>query len=58
MTIADIFDALAARDRPYKKAVPPDKALDILVQDAKAGQVDTDLLDLFIEAKVFELALK
>ncbi len=30
MTIADIFDALAARDRPYKKAVPPEKALDIL----------------------------
>ncbi|MGH9459691.1 MAG: HD-GYP domain-containing protein, partial [Vicinamibacteria bacterium] len=58
MTIADIFDALAARDRPYKKAVPPEKALDILVEDAKAGQVDTDLLDLFIEAKVFELALK
>jgi response regulator RpfG family c-di-GMP phosphodiesterase len=58
MTIADIFDALAARDRPYKKAVPPEKALDILMEDAKAGQVDTDLLELFIEAKIFELALK
>jgi HD-GYP domain-containing protein (c-di-GMP phosphodiesterase class II) len=58
MTIADIFDALAARDRPYKKAVAPERALDILRQDANAGQVDVDLLDLFIEAKVFELALK
>jgi len=58
MTIADIFDALAARDRPYKKAVPTEKALDILRQDARAGQVDADLLDLFIEAKVFELSLK
>ncbi len=58
MTVADIFDALAARDRPYKKAVPLEKALDILKQDANAGLVDTDLLDLFIEAKVFELSLK
>jgi len=58
MTIADIFDALAARDRPYKKAVPAERALDILKLDAKAGQVDSDLLDLFVEAKIFERALK
>ena len=30
MTICDIFDALTARDRPYKKAVPTDLALDII----------------------------
>ena len=30
MTISDIYDALTAKDRPYKKAVPHDKALDIL----------------------------
>jgi HD-GYP domain-containing protein (c-di-GMP phosphodiesterase class II) len=58
MTIADIFDALAARDRPYKRAVPTERALDILRDDAGAGQVDQDLLDLFIEAKIFELSLK
>jgi HD-GYP domain-containing protein (c-di-GMP phosphodiesterase class II) len=56
MTIADIFDALAARDRPYKKAVPTEKALDILKGDAERGQVDADLLELFIEAKVYKLA--
>ncbi|MEE9264232.1 MAG: HD domain-containing phosphohydrolase [Vicinamibacteria bacterium] len=56
MTISDIFDALAARDRPYKKAVPTDQALDILKGEAQAGQVDADLLELFIEAKVYELA--
>lgn len=56
MTIADIFDALAARDRPYKNAVPTDKALDILQGEAQAGQVDADLLELFIEAKVYKLA--
>jgi HD-GYP domain-containing protein (c-di-GMP phosphodiesterase class II) len=30
MTIADIFDALTASDRPYKPALPPERALDIL----------------------------
>ncbi len=56
MTISDIFDALTASDRPYKKAVPLDKALDILGYEVKAGKLDPVLLDVFVEAKVFELA--
>jgi HD-GYP domain-containing protein (c-di-GMP phosphodiesterase class II) len=58
LTISDIYDALAARDRPYKKAVPDDRALDILRGEAKRGLIDTGLLDLFIEAKVYETALR
>ena len=58
LTISDIYDALAARDRPYKKAVPSDRALDILSAEAKHGLLDSGLLDLFIEAKVYETALK
>ena len=54
MTVSDIFDALSASDRPYKKAVPPDKALDILQLEVKDGMLDPILVDLFIEAKVFE----
>ena len=54
MTIADIYDALTAADRPYKKAVPVETALDILQAERRAGQVDAALLDLFIEAKVYE----
>jgi HD-GYP domain-containing protein (c-di-GMP phosphodiesterase class II) len=57
LTISDIYDALAARDRPYKKAVPNDRALEILRSEAGRGLIDTPLLDLFIEAKVFETAL-
>ena len=56
LTISDIYDALAARDRPYKKAVPTDHALDILRGEAKRGVVDASLLALFIEAKVWEAA--
>lgn len=47
MAIADIYDALTARDRPYKKAVPKDKALHILSLEAKDGHVDGELVKLF-----------
>lgn len=54
MTIADIFDALTDKDRPYKKAVPLERALDILKMEVKDHHVDGDLLTVFIESKVFE----
>jgi HD-GYP domain-containing protein (c-di-GMP phosphodiesterase class II) len=54
MTISDIFDALAASDRPYKRAVAPERALDILRVEAQGGRVDPTLLDLFVEARVFD----
>jgi HD-GYP domain-containing protein (c-di-GMP phosphodiesterase class II) len=54
MTIADIYDALTASDRPYKKAVPRDKALDIIGFEVKAGKVDDDLFRIFIDAKIWE----
>jgi len=54
MMISDIFDALTAADRPYKKAVPLDRALDILEYERKAGAIDGTLLNLFVEAKVYQ----
>jgi HD-GYP domain-containing protein (c-di-GMP phosphodiesterase class II) len=57
MTISDIYDALVAWDRPYKKSVPVERALDILREEAGQGKLDLDLLGLFIEAKVYEKTL-
>ena len=57
MTIADIFDALTASDRPYKKAVPIDRALDILDSEVKAGKCDPDLFRVFVEAEVYKRVL-
>ncbi|MGJ4788922.1 HD domain-containing phosphohydrolase [Leptospira koniambonensis] len=54
MTISDIFDALTDQDRPYKKAVPVDRALDILEMEAKENHLDGDLLKVFVESKVWE----
>ena len=57
MTISDIFDALTAKDRPYKRAVPLDRALDILRMEAKDGMLDEHLLESFIGARVFDSVL-
>jgi HD-GYP domain-containing protein (c-di-GMP phosphodiesterase class II) len=54
MAIADIYDALTATDRPYKKAVRSDEALAILDAERRGGALDSSLLDLFITARVFE----
>ena len=54
MTITDIYDALTATDRPYKKAVRIDDALDTLRHEHNTGALDGALLDLFIDARVFE----
>jgi HD-GYP domain-containing protein (c-di-GMP phosphodiesterase class II) len=52
MTISDIYDALTASDRPYKKAVPKEKAYQILADEARRGDIDGDLLRVFIEADI------
>jgi len=55
MTIADIYDALTDKDRPYKKAIPVDRALDILKMEVKDNHVDNDLLNIFIDGKIYEI---
>ena len=54
MTISDIYDALTAQDRPYKPAVSRERALDIMADEVKGGQLDADLFRLFTQAKVYE----
>jgi HD-GYP domain-containing protein (c-di-GMP phosphodiesterase class II) len=44
---------LTATDRPYKRAVPAERALDILAVEAKEGMIDPHLLRTFIEARVY-----
>jgi HD-GYP domain-containing protein (c-di-GMP phosphodiesterase class II) len=53
MAIADIFDALTASDRPYKKAVPVARALDILGYEVKDGHLDKDLVAMFVGEKIY-----
>jgi len=53
MGIADIFEALTASDRPYKKAMPLSQALTILGRMKEDNHVDPDLFDVFVREKVY-----
>jgi len=55
MTISDMFDALTARDRPYKRAVSADRALSIIGEDVNSRLLDPVLFRLFVDAKIYEL---
>jgi HD-GYP domain-containing protein (c-di-GMP phosphodiesterase class II) len=57
MTIADIYDALTASDRPYKKAVSAEKALDIIKMDVKGGKIDQNLFELFVSSGIYKIVL-
>jgi HD-GYP domain-containing protein (c-di-GMP phosphodiesterase class II) len=57
MTIADIYDALTASDRPYKKAVTAEKALDIIKMDVKGGKIDQNLFEIFVSSGIYKVVL-
>ena len=54
LTISDIYDALTARDRPYKQAIPSDRALDLIAEECRAGHLDAGLFKVFIDARAWE----
>ena len=54
LTILDIFDALTARDRPYKKPMPAEKALAVLDGMAADGQLDPSILELFKKSEAWK----
>jgi HD-GYP domain-containing protein (c-di-GMP phosphodiesterase class II) len=58
MAISDIYDALTASDRPYKKAMPADKALAIVESEVKRGQLDKELFEVFVGARVWTKTLR
>ncbi len=55
MTICDIFDALSASDRPYKRAIPTDRALDILKLCVREEEIDAELFRVFLDAQVYRI---
>ena len=57
MTVCDIYDALTAMDRPYKKAMPVERALAILEDEASQGLLDTDMVKVFIESRIHQKTL-
>ena len=58
MGIADIFEALTAKDRPYKKSKTLTESLTILGRFKLNGHIDPDLFDIFMWEKVYETYAK
>jgi len=52
LAIADIFEALTARDRPYKKPMTLSRAVKILEQMKADNQIDADVFDLFLDQRI------
>ncbi len=53
MGIADIFEALTAKDRPYKKGKTLSESLEILGRMSLNGHIDPDLFDVFVRRKIY-----
>jgi response regulator RpfG family c-di-GMP phosphodiesterase len=58
MTVSDVFDALTASDRPYKKSIPAEDALDILRTEAAASRLDSAVVQVLVESRVYERILR
>ena len=54
LSILDVFDALTARDRPYKPPMPVEKALFVLQDMVKFGELDGEILELFKDSGAWE----
>jgi HD-GYP domain-containing protein (c-di-GMP phosphodiesterase class II) len=54
LAVADVFEALTASDRPYKKAKPVSVAIDILHKMVLDNHIDRDCFELFIRDRVYE----
>jgi 3',5'-cyclic-nucleotide phosphodiesterase len=54
LTISDIFDALTAPDRPYKRSLPLEHALDMIDEECRAGHLDAGLFKVFVDSKAWE----
>ncbi|TVQ53785.1 MAG: GAF domain-containing protein [Spirulina sp. DLM2.Bin59] len=55
MAIADIYDALTAADRPYKRPLPLEVALRILREEADKGSINGELVAVFMHQRIYEV---
>jgi HD-GYP domain-containing protein (c-di-GMP phosphodiesterase class II) len=54
MAVADIFEAVTAADRPYKRGNTLNEAVDILAGFKARNHIDPDLFDLFVRERIYE----
>jgi HD-GYP domain-containing protein (c-di-GMP phosphodiesterase class II) len=57
LCISDIFDALTSKDRPYKKRVSVEEALEVLRSEAEKGRLNADIVNMMIESKIYHVII-
>ena len=55
LAAVDVFDALTAADRPYRRAISPEKSGEILKAEAEAGRLDKDIVNLFLDKELYKI---
>lgn len=55
LAIVDIFEALTAKDRPYKPAIPVEKAIAIVQEEVNKGALNAKLWQLFLDKKLYTI---
>ncbi len=55
MAIADVYDALTAGDRPYRRGLNSELALDLIESEVKDGKLDKNLFRVFVESNVYQI---
>jgi HD-GYP domain-containing protein (c-di-GMP phosphodiesterase class II) len=53
LALADVFEALTARDRPYKKATSLSESIQIMQNMAEHNHIDSDLFKIFVQERVY-----
>lgn len=56
LAVADVYDALTAQDRPYKPAIPHERAVEIMRQEGEKGGLERQLVELFISAECWRIS--
>ncbi len=58
MAVADVYDALTARDRPYKPAIPHEKSAEIIRGMAERKKLDINIVNFFLEHNLYKIKNK
>jgi HD-GYP domain-containing protein (c-di-GMP phosphodiesterase class II) len=55
LAVIDMYEALIAQDRPYKRRIPPEKAVEILREEVAANHLDKEVVDFFVEKAIYRV---
>jgi HD-GYP domain-containing protein (c-di-GMP phosphodiesterase class II) len=58
LAIVDVYEALTARDRPYRSAMDHPRARDVLLEESENGNLDSSLVELFLEEDVYDKSVE